>query len=75
MFIDARDMKLQELFIQLREIFASLVGKDVAIDISMGSLTDAQKAAAFATMSGCKTDIEKKEDFFIVHITGQVCCV
>jgi hypothetical protein len=75
MSIDARDMALRELFVKLREIMYASCGKDVAVDILIKSYTDAGKVTSFASMSGCRTSIEKKGEYCIVHISGHACCV
>lgn len=75
MLIDAREIELPELFLQLRVILASLLGENVTIEIFLRNYSDAKKVTAFAAMSGCQTSIEKKGDYCIVRITGHVCCV
>jgi hypothetical protein len=75
MSLDARDIELRELFVKLREIMCTSCGKDVAVDVLIKSYTDSRKVVAFASMSGCRTSVEKKEEYCIVHISGNACCV
>jgi len=73
--IDGRETELQELFVKLKEIMCSSCGKEVDVDILVKSGSDSRKVNAFASMSGCRTRIEKKEGHYIVHISGYACCV
>jgi hypothetical protein len=74
MSIDARDIELRELFVKLREIMRASCGKDVAVDILIRNCADAGKVTTFVSMSGCRTSIEKKGEYSIVHISGNACC-
>lgn len=75
MVIDGREIELQELFVNLKEIMCSSCGKEVDVDILVKSGSDSRKVNAFASMSGCRASIEKKEGYYIVHISGYACCV
>lgn len=75
MVIDAREIELQELFVNLKEIMCSSSGKEVVADIRVRGYGDAKKVTAFASMSGCQTRIENKGEYCIVHISGYACCV
>jgi len=73
--IDAREIELRKLFVKLKEIMCSYCGNEVDIDILVKSYSDSKKLSTFALMSGCKTSIEKKEEYCIVRISGNACCV
>jgi len=73
--IDGREIELQKLFVNLKEIMCSSCGKEVDVDILVKSGSDSRKVNAFASMSGCRTSIKKKEGYYIVHISGYACCV
>jgi len=73
--LDARKIEMLELFVKLKEIMCSSCGKEVDIDILVKNYSDSRKLSTFALMSGCKTSIEKKEEYCIVRISGHACCV
>lgn len=75
MEIDAREIELSGLFVELKELMCSYRGKEVDIDILVKGHCDSRKLSAFALMSGCMANIEKKEEYCIVHISGHACCV
>lgn len=75
MIIDAREIALKELFIKLREFMKSRCGEDIAVDVLTGSYSDSKKVTAFASLSGCQTSTEKKAEYYIVHISGNACCI
>jgi hypothetical protein len=72
--IDAREIELFDLFLQLKEMFAAQCGLEVDLDILVGTLRDSKKVSAFAAMSGCQTETLKRDDFYLVRITGSICC-
>jgi hypothetical protein len=72
--LDTKELELKELFIKLKDILASKLGKEVSIRICVYSLSDAAKIKAFIRMSGCQIKVDKKEGCFILHITGSPCC-
>lgn len=71
---DTKELELKELFLKLKDILASKLGKEVFIKICVYSLSDAAKIKAFVTMSGCQIKVDKKEGCYILHITGCPCC-
>jgi len=73
--IDAREIELKVLFVRLRELMRSRCGQDIAVDILVESYSDSRKVTAFASMSGCQTSTEKKAEYYIVHVSGNACCV
>lgn len=75
MIIDARNRELKELFVKLKEILESKVGTDVFIEILIDPFTDVKKIKSFVSMSGCRTDVEEKGEYYIVRLTGTPCCV
>jgi len=73
--IDARDIELRELFVKLKEIMCSSCGQEVEIAILVKTYNDSKRLSTFALMSGCKTSIEKKDEYCVVRISGYACCV
>ncbi len=74
MQIDARKLDQQELFARLKEILSKKDCGEVSIEILVGTSAEANRIKAFASMSGCRTGIDKKDDCFIIHLTGSPCC-
>jgi len=75
MVIDARKMELHELFMKLKNFFHDRCGQELNVDVMIDTYHNAKRIAAFSSMSGCRTNIEKKEGYYFVHITGSACCV
>ncbi|MCK5504140.1 MAG: hypothetical protein KAJ10_03210 [Thermodesulfovibrionia bacterium] len=73
--LDTKELELKELFIELKDILTSKLGKEVSIRICVYSQSEAAKIKAFITMSGCQIKVDKKEGCYILHITGCPCCV
>ena len=75
MHIDARKLDEQELFARLKEILSSnRECGEISTDILVGTLAEANKIKAFASMSGCRTGVEKKDDCYIIYLKGNPCC-
>jgi hypothetical protein len=75
MHIDARDLDQQKLFARLKEILSSSVEcGEVSIEILVGTSAEANKIKAFASMSGCRTGVEKRDDYYIINLNGNPCC-
>lgn len=74
MRIDARKLDLQDLLKQLKDILSSKRGCEVSIEVSINTVSDAKRVKAFAAMSGCNTDIDKKDNYYIIHVKGISCC-
>lgn len=72
--LDATQGNLEEVFLKLKEMLASKLGSDVSIIVQAGSQADAKKVQAFASMSGCQTSVDKRDEWYIIHITGSPCC-
>lgn len=75
MVIDARGLDLPELFLKLKEILTSKRGMEVFIKVLLDTHSATKKAKAFVSMTGCKADIEEKEGYYLLRITGSPCCV
>jgi TusA-related sulfurtransferase len=73
--IDARQFTSKELFIKLKDILASQRGCDVSIEILTDTGEMSRKIKAFISMTGCHTESEKKEGYYIIRITGSPCCI
>ena len=75
MHIDARKLDEQEIFARLKEILSSnRECGEISTDVLVGTLAEANKIKAFASMSGCRTEIENKGDCFRIHLKGNPCC-
>jgi hypothetical protein len=74
MHIDARSLDVQEVLSKLKELLSSACGREVDIEITINSLSEAAKVKAFATMSGCRTEVAKKGECYIIYIKGIPCC-
>jgi hypothetical protein len=74
MQIDARELDLKDLLAKLKEILSSKYGCNVSLEILVSKAADVQKITAFVSMSGCKTNIDKKNNYYIMHVEGIPCC-
>jgi hypothetical protein len=74
MILDARTIDMRELFAQMRDLLADHVGQEVSVEVFLSGERDTKRLRAFVSMSGCQTIVEQKEGYYIVHITGSVCC-
>ncbi len=72
--LDANNETLESIFLKLKEILSSKYGSEVSIKVLTNSQADAKKVKAFVTMSGCQTNVDKKDECYIIHITGSPCC-
>lgn len=72
--IDAREIALTDLFLQLKDLFAERCNLDVSVDVLVGNFRDSKKISAFAAMSGCQTETLDGDGCYVVRITGSVCC-
>ena len=74
MHIDARSLDVKEVLSKLKELMYSACGREVDIEITMNSISEAKKVKAFAKMSGCRTEVEEKGECYIISIKGIPCC-
>lgn len=72
--IDAREIELLDLLLQLRELFAAQCGLEVNVDVLVGDFRNSKKVSAFAAMSGCQTETVERDGCYLVRITGSICC-
>lgn len=72
--IDARNDEVQVLLKKLKDVLASAHGADIEIDILVKNASDANRVKAFITMSGGRTEIDKKDNYYIIHVKGYLCC-
>jgi len=75
MTLDARGLGSRELFVKLKELLSSQCGRDVFIEVMVASYQDARQGRAFVSMSGCRADIQEKEGYYVLLISGNVCCI
>jgi hypothetical protein len=73
--IDARQLTSEELFTKLRDILASHRGCDVSIDILLDTRSMSERVKAFVSMTGCQTELEEKNGYYIIRIRGSPCCI
>ncbi len=74
MIVDARTLETRELLLRMREVLADNCGREVFIEVFLSAENETKRLKAFVSMSGCQTIVEKKEGYYIVRITGNVCC-
>jgi hypothetical protein len=74
MIVDARALDLKELLLRMRDVLADRVGQEVSVEVLLSTAAETKRLRAFVSMSGCLTTVEKKDDYYVVHITGSVCC-
>ncbi|MBI4683470.1 MAG: hypothetical protein HY757_10285 [Nitrospirae bacterium] len=74
MQIDAREFESHDSLKKLKEILSSNRECNLSIDILVKSVSDAKKITGFVSMSGCTAQIDKKENFCIIHVRGIPCC-
>ncbi len=74
MHIDARELESHDLLIKLKEILSSNRECNMSIDILVKTVSDAKKIIGFVSMSGCTAEIDKKDNFCIIHVRGIPCC-
>jgi hypothetical protein len=74
MIVDGRILETRELLLQMRDVLAGNCGQEVCIEVYLTREAETKRLKAFVSMSGCQTIIEKKEGYYVVRITGSVCC-
>jgi hypothetical protein len=74
MIVDARTLDTRELLLRMRDVLADHCGREVSVEVFLSSDRETKRLKAFVSMSGCQTIVEKKEGYYIVRITGSVCC-
>ncbi len=72
--LDANKNTLESILLKLKEILASKYGSEVSIKVLTNSKADAKKVKAFVSMSGCQTNVDEKNECYIIYITGSPCC-
>jgi hypothetical protein len=73
--IDARNIELHDLVIKLKDLLSTKLGEDVEITISIATWENAKKIKTFFSMSGCQSIVNKKDEYYIIEVTGNPCCV
>lgn len=74
MHIDARELDSQDVLKKLKKILSSNRECYLVIDVQVKTVSEAKKISGFVSMSGCTTEIDKKDDSYIIHIRGIPCC-
>jgi len=72
--IDAREIGLMDLFLQLKDLFAARCNLEVNVDVLVTNFHDSRKVSTFAAMSGCQTEIMETDGCYLVRISGNICC-
>ncbi|MEW6674680.1 MAG: sulfurtransferase TusA family protein [Nitrospirota bacterium] len=73
MIIDVRGLKDPELFKKFKEALSSQCTTDVFIEVMVSTKEYAKKIQAFASMSGCTTEVEEKNGYWAVRVRGGTC--
>ncbi len=73
MTIDARDKAHPETLRQIRQHFAANCTGHVDLKVLVQTHAYAMIINDFASMSKCDSNIEKKDDHFIINISGDSC--
>jgi hypothetical protein len=58
----------------MRDLLADHCGREVSVEVFLSSSGETKRLRAFVSMSGCQTEVEEKEGYYVVRITGSVCC-
>ncbi len=75
MQIDAREIDQQDLLLRLKDELSSRHGCDnVQIDVMVRLEVDVKRIIAFVSMSGCMAEIDKKDNYYLIHVRGIPCC-
>ncbi len=74
MIVDARTLDSRELMLRMRDLLANHCGREVSVEVFLAGERDTKRLRAFVSMSGCQTVVEEKEGYYVVRITGSVCC-
>lgn len=75
MLIDAREIDQRDILVRLKDELSSRHGCDnVQIDVMVSTEVDAKKIKGFVSMSGCRAEIDKKDNCYIICIRGIPCC-
>lgn len=72
MQLDARGLEPEELFRKLKHMLSSC-GSNESIEVLVYDQAAAKRVEAFASMSGCPVEMEKKEHVIILRITENTC--
>ena len=74
MHIDARELEISELLKKIKEILSAQRCGEVDVELQVNTVADAKKVEAFVSMSGCSAGIDKKDNYYIIHVKGNPCC-
>ena len=73
MYIDGRNMTIEDVLIKLRDAVRSQPAGESDVELYVESRESAVKVKAFASMSGNTVEVAKKDDGFYIRVTGGSC--
>ena len=73
MYIDGRDLSIEEVLTRMRDIARAQCGAEVDLQVHVDSKDDAAKIKGFASMTGCDVKIQRKDDGYLMNISGGSC--
>lgn len=73
MTFDARGKKHPEPLKEIREYVTSNCRGPIDFKILVDSHEYAKTISAFSEMSKCQTDVEKKDNHYVISVTGDSC--
>jgi len=76
MVIDVREMQNDiELLKKVKEVLSSYCGKEITLEILINSCQNPARVVSYISMSGCQAVFEEKEGYYLVKVSGSVCCI
>lgn len=73
MFIDGRDMIIEDLLLELRDIVRNQCAGEANVEVLVSVREDAVKVKGFASMSGCDVHVAQNDDGYLLKISGGAC--
>lgn len=73
MYIDGRGISVEDTMKKMREIARTQCGTAVDLEVEVDTKEDAMKIKGFASMTGCKVEIKKKNTGYLMNISGTSC--
>jgi len=73
MQIDTRGLKHPEPLKKIKDVVSSMCTNYVDVEVLVDTCEYGRTVKGFAEMTGCETEVEKKDDYCIVRIKGGSC--
>ncbi len=70
--VDTRGLKDKEPFIKVRDALGHCTDEQM-IDVLADSQAQAKKIMSFMAMSGCRVEMEEKDGYWLLRMTGKSC--